>query len=120
MLKLFLATMRVYHDFFSYQEGIYKHTPLAGSDRTGYHSVRIVGWGEEYSFGGMQKYWVHIQQQLFFCNYLLTIRFQKVANSWGSHWGENGYFRIVRGQNECEIETFVLATWPEIQSKRLK
>lgn len=88
------ATMKVYHDFFSYQGGVYKHTDLSAEDRTGYHSVRIIGWGEDQDyFGRAQKYW-------------------KVANSWGEDWGENGYFRIVRGSNECEIESFVLAAWP--------
>ncbi|XP_022913750.1 uncharacterized peptidase C1-like protein F26E4.3 [Onthophagus taurus] len=95
------ATMKVYHDFFSYQGGIYKHTDLTDNDRTGYHSVRIVGWGEEYSYSGVQKYW-------------------KVANSWGTEWGENGYFRIVKGHNECEIETFVLGVIPLIQSEEMK
>jgi len=94
------ATMKIFHDFFMYSSGIYKHTDLTNSDRTGYHSVRIVGWGEEYSYNGITKYW-------------------KVANSWGHQWGENGYFRILRGSDECEIETFVLATWPEIaQTKK--
>ena len=28
-----------------------------------------------------------------------------VQNSWGEEWGEKGYFRIKRGDNECDIET---------------
>ncbi|KAK4885881.1 hypothetical protein RN001_002152 [Aquatica leii] len=88
------ATIKVYHDFFSYRRGIYKHTNFSPEDRTGYHSVRIVGWGEETDYyGQVQKYW-------------------KVANSWGSKWGEDGYFRIARGSDECEIESFVLGAWP--------
>lgn len=39
--------------------------------------------------------------------------FQVVANSWGNLWGENGYFRIRRGINECEIEDFVVAAWAD-------
>lgn len=42
-----------------------------------------------------------------------------MANSWGTEWGENGFFRIVRGINECEIESFVLATWPRVERKVL-
>ncbi|XP_046470868.1 uncharacterized peptidase C1-like protein F26E4.3 [Neodiprion pinetum] len=89
------ATIKVYPDLFVYKSGIYRHSPTVEDSRTSYHSVRIVGWGEEIvSYGPPVKYWV-------------------VANSWGKHWGENGFFRILRGVNECEIETFVLAAWPK-------
>lgn len=51
--------MKVYHDFFTYQGGIYKHSDISAVDRTGYHSVRIVGWGEEQDYyGRVRKYWV--------------------------------------------------------------
>ena len=46
------------------------------------HSVVLVGYGEE---NGV-KYWIGM-------------------NTWGKEWGEGGYFRIVRGENEQSIET---------------
>lgn len=73
----------VYSDFENYAGGIYKHTT---GEQLGGHAVKIVGWGEE---NGV-KYW-------------------KIANSWNPYWGENGYFRIVRGVNECGIEGDVVA-----------
>ncbi|CAH2000246.1 unnamed protein product [Acanthoscelides obtectus] len=94
------ATMKVYHDFYSYEGGIYRHTDFGIGQQTGYLSVRIVGWGEEYTSRGVQKYW-------------------KVANSWGSQWGENGYFKILKGVNECEVESFVLGAWPRVDRKIL-
>ncbi|XP_034187639.1 tubulointerstitial nephritis antigen-like [Osmia lignaria lignaria] len=89
------ATMRVYQDFFSYESGVYKHSTTSELYESGYHSVRIIGWGEEpsmYPPDPPLKYWL-------------------VVNSWGYMWGENGLFRIQRGTNECEIESFVLGVW---------
>ncbi|XP_047347690.1 uncharacterized peptidase C1-like protein F26E4.3 isoform X2 [Vespa velutina] len=88
------ATMKVYQDFFIYQSGIYRHSRTAEMYESGYHSVRIIGWGEDYHRGALVKYWI-------------------VANSWGYDWGEKGLFRIQRGTNECEIESYVLGVWAE-------
>jgi len=74
----------VYEDFANYVSGVYRHT--TGSYEGG-HAVRIVGWGVD----GRQKYW-------------------KVANSWNPYWGENGYFRIIRGTDECGIESQAMAS----------
>ncbi|VDL75296.1 unnamed protein product [Nippostrongylus brasiliensis] len=52
----------------------------------GGHAVKILGWGVD----NKTPYWL-------------------VANSWNTDWGENGYFRIVRGVNECGIEHAIVA-----------
>ena len=41
------------------------------------------------------------------------------ANSWGTQWGENGLFRIVRGDDECKIESFVLGVWGKVDGRQI-
>lgn len=91
------ALMLVREDFFVYRSGVYRHTRLteglpSNYRASGWHSVRVLGWGVDRSQYRPLKYWL-------------------CANSWGSGWGENGYFRIARGEDESQIESFVLAVW---------
>ena len=53
------------------------------------HAVLVVGYGEENNV----KYWI-------------------VKNSWGTSWGENGYFRIRRGTDELGIESLAVYAVP--------
>lgn len=87
------ALMEVPTDFFMYKEGVYSRTNLAADTLAGYQAVKIVGWGEDLSSGRPQSFW-------------------EVANSWGNDWGDEGYFKIKRGNNECMIEEFVVGVWP--------
>jgi len=72
------ADFTVYADFPNYKTGVYQKQsaePLGG------HAVRILGWGVEEDV----PYWL-------------------VANSWNTDWGDKGFFKIRRGNNECGIE----------------
>lgn len=72
----------VYNDFYSYKSGVYRHTSGAA---LGGHAVKIVGWGSDH--------WI-------------------CANSWGTSFGENGFFRIAFGQ--CGIDSAVYACKPQL------
>lgn len=73
----------VYQDFFSYKSGIYHHVSggLAGG-----HAVLVTGWGVQNG----QAYWI-------------------VKNSWNTTWGNQGYFWIRKGTNECSLEDQMFA-----------
>ncbi|MFH4975222.1 hypothetical protein AB6A40_001931 [Gnathostoma spinigerum] len=81
------ATFNIYESFFNYTGGIYSDCAKETSGRfLGKYSVKILGWGKDET----EKYWL-------------------VANSWNEEWGENGFFRIRRGNNTCKIEGDVVA-----------
>jgi len=75
------VAFKVYKSFMSYKTGVYqKHwweiIPEGG------HAVKIVGWGTDKGV----DYWT-------------------VANSWSTTWGDDGFFRIKRGSDQCGMET---------------
>ena len=37
-------------------------------------------------------------------------------NSWGDWWDENGTVRVLRGVNECDIESSVVGVWAKLCS----
>jgi len=85
----------VYQDFIDWNgKGIYQYDGI--SPKIGGHAIVLMGWGEENG----KKYWI-------------------VRNSWGVEWGDNGYFKILRGTNHCEIEENVIVGFPNIPSIRL-
>ena len=60
------TSMQVYEDFMHYKSGVYTHV---GGKRVGGHAVLLVGYNDQ------EEYFI-------------------VKNSWGTDWGEDGFFRI--------------------------
>ncbi|VFQ59998.1 unnamed protein product [Cuscuta campestris] len=81
------VSFTVYEDFAHYKSGVYKH--VTGEEMGG-HAVKLIGWGT--SEDG-EDYWL-------------------LANQWNRSWGDDGYFKILRGTNECGIEEDVTAGLP--------
>ena len=86
-------------------EALENYTSGIFEDKTGdmdiVHDISVVGFGVENG----QKYWT-------------------VRNSWGTHFGESGFFRVVRGTNNIAIETdcawaTVTDTWTEDRRHKL-
>jgi len=86
--------MKIMKDFHLYRGGVYQHSECQNCRNADGsvnrwpgnrwceqdHDITIVGYGEE---NGV-KYW-------------------KVKNSWGSHWGENGFGKFLRGVGHCGL-----------------
>jgi hypothetical protein len=68
----------VFEDFFSYSGGVYQHV---WGQSVGGHMISIVGYSEA------QGAWI-------------------CKNSWGASWGNDGYFLMRMGYDECGIESW--------------
>lgn len=74
------VAFEVVSDFRDYKTGVYSSTLCKNSTQDVNHAVLAVGYGTE---NGM-PYWI-------------------IKNSWGTAWGDAGYFKIERGVNMCGI-----------------
>lgn len=81
------AAFTVYADFLNYKSGVYQHE--SGAELGG-HAVKLLGWGEENG----TPYWL-------------------LANSWNSAWGDQGFFKILRGSDHCGVESSIVAGLPK-------
>ena len=61
------------------------------------HTVLIVGWGETED-SPPKKYWT-------------------VQNSWGIKFGDNGFFYVLRGEDNGAIESNAMAIYPRLPKK---
>lgn len=78
----------VYSDLLQYKSGVYQHVE---GEALGGHAIKILGWGTENG----SPYWL-------------------IANSWNSDWGDNGFFKILRGEDHCGIESMITAGLPNV------
>ncbi|XP_078665399.1 dipeptidyl peptidase 1-like [Branchiostoma floridae x Branchiostoma belcheri] len=88
------AGFQVYDDFRHYSSGIYIHTGLQNGWnpwKVTDHVAVFIGYGVDATSG--EKYWIG-------------------QNTWGTDWGELGYFKIRRGTNEVNIESIGVAMTP--------
>ena len=80
-----MAWMEYYEDFGTYTSGVYSHT--TGGDM-GSHLVAVIGWDDA------QDCWI-------------------CKNSWGTGWGEGGYFRIKKSTNgACSFGYYAYRLYP--------
>mmetsp|Transcript_31334 Transcript_31334/g.72711 ORF Transcript_31334/g.72711 Transcript_31334/m.72711 type:complete len:644 (-) Transcript_31334:34-1965(-) len=59
------------------------------------HAIICVGWGEDRVNWGMVKFWT-------------------VRNSWGRGWGQGGYAKMRRGNNDAGVETDASMVQPDM------
>jgi hypothetical protein len=87
----------IYNDFMSGFDGkgIYTH-PDKSSQSVGGHAVAIVGFGEEFykPENRIVKYWI-------------------IRNSWGTDWGDGGFFKMERGLTDIQLEQNCVAVLPD-------
>uniref|UniRef100_A0A1I8AYK9 Pept_C1 domain-containing protein n=1 Tax=Meloidogyne hapla TaxID=6305 RepID=A0A1I8AYK9_MELHA len=75
------ACFDVYEDF-KVHKGVYFRVY---GKKVGKHAVVILGYGTATCGREKVTYWI-------------------IRNSWGTNWGEGGYFKFRRGRNDCGIE----------------
>lgn len=85
-----ISAFKMYPDFYMFdaKNDIYEWD--GRGEQVGGHAIEIVGWGEENG----RPYW-------------------QIKNSWGKNWGDEGYFKMIRGKNNCEIESNVFSVIPD-------
>ena len=76
------VAFQVVDGFSDYSGGVYTSTSCANGPSDVNHAVLAVGYGHDEASG--LDYWL-------------------VKNSWGTSWGDDGFFKIERGVNMCGI-----------------
>jgi cathepsin C len=104
----FVVSIEPDYNFVYYKSGIYSGVKDDTWIKTGVltppewrkvdHSVLLVGWGYDEKL--KEKYWL-------------------IQNSWGSNWGDEGFFKIKRGTDELHVESMAEVATPGIKKKKI-
>ncbi|MET0785732.1 MAG: C1 family peptidase [Paenisporosarcina sp.] len=71
-----IGGLDVYEDFLSYGKGVYSHVT---GERRGGHCISVVGYDDKAGC------WI-------------------CKNSWGPDWGDNGFFKMAYGDQDCRMD----------------
>ena len=80
----------LYPDFYEFDAKNEIYEWNGKGSKLGGHAMQIVGWGEENN----KQFWL-------------------IQNSWGKNWGLDGYFKMIRGTDNCSVETNCLGMIPD-------
>ena len=75
------TSFAVYPDFYEFDSKNSIYQSNEQGSQVGGHAVEIIGWGTEKGV----DYWI-------------------IKNSWGTKWGDNGYFKMLKGANLAAVE----------------
>ncbi|KAG5196568.1 cathepsin W [Ovis aries] len=98
-----------------YQKGVIKATPTTCDPRHVDHSVLLVGFGKTKSVEGRQGKAASFRS---YTRPRRSMAYWTLKNSWGPHWGEEGYFRLHRGSNTCGITKYPVTAIVDIPKKK--
>ncbi|XP_063676100.1 pro-cathepsin H-like [Bolinopsis microptera] len=88
-IGVLVVAIAVTSDFFSYKVGLYSSKKCGANKVSVNHAVNVVGYGDDNG----ALYWI-------------------VRNSWGKQWGQNGYIKMRRSEdnkkfsNMCQISSY--------------
>lgn len=84
------ANMDIYPNFYTFDPKNEIYEWDGEGDKISGHAVEIVGWGNRDN----TDYWI-------------------IKNFWGTEWGMDGYFYMIKGTNHCNIENYGVSGAPD-------
>ncbi|XP_041579399.1 cathepsin W isoform X2 [Vulpes lagopus] len=96
-----------------YQRGVIQAMHTTCDPQRVDHSVLLVGFGKSKSVAGRQAEGGSFRPRPHH-----PIPYWILKNSWGAEWGEEGYFRLHRGNNTCGITKYPVTARVDLRVKK--